>query len=252
MSQLAKIFMWVAIAGLLPLGYGVYSMITELESKRADLSDTQTKLLSTKSELSTTENTLKSTEADKDKIASDLDQAKSQLNDLQTKLGDAQKKADELTQQMSDQKDAVTKAQSQLDALNQQLGGDTPQGLKDKIADATQKLATLQGQQSQMQDQLDKAQQTVALYKDAVERGKTGTMPPGITGKVTWVNRTWNFVVLNIGVNNGVVPNGELVVYRDKVFLGKLKVTSADATTAVADILPDAKGDIQVGDDVLN
>jgi hypothetical protein len=77
-------------------------------------------------------------------------------------------------------------------------------------------------------------------------------MPPGISGKVTFVNTTWNFVVLNVGLSNGVVPNGELIVYRGRDFLGKVKVTSAEDNTAVADILPGAKADIQVGDDVLN
>jgi hypothetical protein len=49
-----------------------------------------------------------------------------------------------------------------------------------------------------------------------------------------------------------VVPSGELVVYRGNEFLGKVKVTSAEDNTAVADILPGAKADIQVGDDVIN
>jgi hypothetical protein len=82
--------------------------------------------------------------------------------------------------------------------------------------------------------------------------GKPNSMPPGISGKITFVNRAWNFVVLNVGLSNGVVPNGELIVYRGRNFLGKIKVTSAEDSTAVADILPDAKADIQVGDDVLN
>jgi hypothetical protein len=88
--------------------------------------------------------------------------------------------------------------------------------------------------------------------KDAINRTATGTLPPGISGKVTFVNRTWNFVVLNVGLSNGIVPNGELIVYHGRNFLGKIKVTSAEATSSVADILPDAKADIQVGDDVIN
>ena len=47
-------------------------------------------------------------------------------------------------------------------------------------------------------------------------------------------------------------PNGELIVYRGQNFLGKVRVTKADPNDSVAEILPDIKGDIQVGDDVLN
>jgi len=48
------------------------------------------------------------------------------------------------------------------------------------------------------------------------------------------------------------VPNGELIVYRGKTFLGKIRVTRADPGDSVAEILPDIKGNIQVGDRVLN
>jgi hypothetical protein len=76
--------------------------------------------------------------------------------------------------------------------------------------------------------------------------------PPGVSGKVTFVDRTWNFVVLDVGLDAGVVPNGELIVYRGKTFLGKIRVTRADPNDSVAEILPDIKGNIQVGDAVLN
>ena len=49
--------------------------------------------------------------------------------------------------------------------------------------------------------------------------------------------------MLNVGLSNGVVPNGELIVYREaRNFLGKVKVTSAeDDADSVADILPGRK-----------
>ena len=75
---------------------------------------------------------------------------------------------------------------------------------------------------------------------------------PGVSGKVTFVDNTWNFVVLDVGLANGVVPNGELIVYRGRSFLGKVKVTKVDPNDAVAEILPDTKGVIQIGDSVLN
>jgi cell shape-determining protein MreC len=92
----------------------------------------------------------------------------------------------------------------------------------------------------------------VKQLKDDINRAKVGNIPPGISGKVTFVNRAWNFVVLNVGLSSGVVPNGELILYRGRNFLGKVKVTSAEDNTSVADILPNAKADIQIGDDVLN
>jgi cell shape-determining protein MreC len=86
-----------------------------------------------------------------------------------------------------------------------------------------------------------------------MERGKTGTMPPGINGKILSVNRAWNFVVLNVGNKDGVVENGVLMVYRGNTLLGKVKVVSAEKNSAVADVIPEwIKGDIQPGDAVFN
>ena len=96
------------------------------------------------------------------------------------------------------------------------------------------------------------SQTQIADLQDALKRSKTGTQPPGISGKVTFVDHAWNFVILDVGISNGVVPNGELIVYRGRDFLGKVRVTKADPNDAVAEILPDVKGDIQVGDSVLN
>ena len=119
-------------------------------------------------------------------------------------------------------------------------------------AKAESDLATAQSEQKILADSLQSTQQQVADLKDEINRKKTGLMPPGISGRVTFVNRTWNFVVLDVGLSNGIVPNGELIVYRNNSFLGKVKVTSAEANTSVADIEPSVKGDIQTGDYVLN
>ena len=103
-----------------------------------------------------------------------------------------------------------------------------------------------------MEDQVASDKQKIADLVDAVSRSQKGIIKPGVSGKVTFVDRTWNFVVLNVGLSDGLVPNGELIVYRGREFLGKLRVTRVDANDAVAEILPDIKGDIHVGDAVLN
>jgi cell shape-determining protein MreC len=77
-------------------------------------------------------------------------------------------------------------------------------------------------------------------------------MPPGISGKVTFVDPVWNFVILDVGIAAGVVPNGELIVYRGNNFMGKVRVTKVDNNDAVAEIMPDIKGNIQIGDKVIN
>ena len=51
------------------------------------------------------------------------------------------------------------------------------------------------------------------------------------------VNQSWNFVVLSLGDRQGLVPNAELLIQRGGKYLGKVRVTSVESSTAIADIL---------------
>jgi hypothetical protein len=183
-----------------------------------------------------------------------LDEQKKKVDDLNTQLTAAQTQQTTLQQAVKDAQDATTKAQAELTRISGVLNGSAPEEVMAKVDKLTKQVAADNAEQKILQDQLQAAAKQVADLKDAVNRAgqKVPPMPPGLSGKVTFVNTTWNFVVLNVGLSNGVVPNGELVVYRGREFLGKVKVTSAEDNTAVADIIPGSKEDIQVGDDVLN
>ena len=51
------------------------------------------------------------------------------------------------------------------------------------------------------------------------------------------VNPAWNFVVINLGDKNGVVNNAELLVKRGKLLVGKVRITSVEPSTSIADIV---------------
>jgi cell shape-determining protein MreC len=138
-----------------------------------------------------------------------------------------------------------------VDAITKTLNGKTADEIVAAEAKAESDLSAAQAEQKIIQDQLQASQQQVADLTDAINRSKTGQMP-GVSGKVTFVDYAWNFVILDVGLSAGVVPNGELIVYRDKAFLGKVRVTKVDPNDSVAEILPDIQGRIQVGDKVLN
>ena len=73
-----------------------------------------------------------------------------------------------------------------------------------------------------------------------------------LSGKVVALNKSWNFVVLDVGKDNKLNEGVDLAVYRGDLLIGKVRTVSVDATTAIADILPDwTKSEIQVGDKVL-
>ena len=79
-------------------------------------------------------------------------------------------------------------------------------------------------------------------------------MRNGLTGRILAVNQAWNFVVLNLGDRNGVVGNAEMLIKRGNQLIGKVRVTSVEPSTSIADIVSNSvpRGvSIQPGDNVI-
>ena len=252
MSQLGKILLYIAlVGGLVAIGFGYMviqrhnSDVGTLKQTVADLVDQRQATAKAKQETATAQDQTK-------QVQTQLTDTQNKVSDLTSQLSAAQAKQTELQAAVQQSADAAKKSEDELARISSVLHGSSPDEVMANLLKLNSQIAADNAEQKILQDRLQAADKQVADLKDALNRAKTGIMPPGISGKVTFVNRTWNFVVLNVGLSNGVVPNGELIVYRGRDFLGKVKVTSAEDNTCVADILPGAKADIQVGDDVLN
>jgi cell shape-determining protein MreC len=79
-------------------------------------------------------------------------------------------------------------------------------------------------------------------------------MRNGLEGRILAVNPAWNFVVLSLGDKNGVVSNAELLVKRGTQLIGKVRVTSVEPSTSIADIVANSVPEgatISPGDDVI-
>ena len=251
MSKLGKILLYVALVGAIVALVAGGLVVKKNVENAAILDQTQqAKVASDKAAALATQQAKDATQAKADTDAK-LATATSKIDDLTTQLTAAQTQAKDAATAVQTANAAAKTAQDALDAINKTLNGETPaQYIADKTK-AEADLVAAQSEQKILQDQLQASQTQIVDLKDAINRSKTGAMP-GVSGKVTFVDRTWNFVVLDVGLSNGVVPNGELIVYRGRTFLGKIRVTKVDPNDAVAEILPDLKGDIQIGDSVLN
>jgi hypothetical protein len=251
MSKLGIIFVYVALLGAVAAGVFGWMLIQKYTTSESSLSQVQTSLTASMAKVKKVSKDLDDANSAKDQVTAQLTTANTQIDTDKTQLAAAQKAQDDLNTQLKQAQADVQTAKDALAAVNTKLGM-TPDEALAKITKDEADVAAAQSQEKILQDQLQASQKQIADLQDAINREKTGTIPPGISGKVTFVNRAWNFVVLNVGLSNGVVPNGELIVYRGRDFLGKVRITSAEQNTSVADILPDAKADIQIGDDVLN
>jgi hypothetical protein len=141
-----------------------------------------------------------------------------------------------------------------------------PQGVP--LAELPQTLAKLQTDKINAERDRDEAKavaeglksraeemSAVAEQKERViQEYKSNTVRQGLSGKVVAYNQGWNFVVLNIGDKAGLKAGVQMVVLRGGSMVGKVKVTSVEPSTAIADVLPGtiARGDsVQPGDTVV-
>jgi hypothetical protein len=70
-------------------------------------------------------------------------------------------------------------------------------------------------------------------------------------GKILVVDPKWDFVVLNVGEDQGVLTDGELLVSRSGTLVGKVKVRSVQKDRCIANLVPGWKlGEMIEGDEV--
>ncbi len=95
----------------------------------------------------------------------------------------------------------------------------------------------------------DRLEQRLAIYEG---RKTKVVLPSGLRGKVTAVDPKYEFVVLNIGQDDGALESGEMLVSRDGKLIGRLKIFTVQAKHSIANILPEwRRGDIMEGDVAL-
>jgi len=251
MSNLGKIFLYLALVGAIAALAGGGFIINQRWIDAKTLADTQAAKAA--SDRAAQKAEAEKEAADAAKLDSDnkLTAANSKIDELNNRLKTVQQQATDASTALVTANDNLKTAQDSLDAIKKTLGDRTADQVVADEAKAQSDLTAAQSEKKILEDQYEASVQQIGELKNAINREKTGTMP-GVSGKVTFVDNTWNFVVLNVGLSNGVVPNGELIVYRGRSFLGKVKVTRVDPNDAVAEILPDTKGVIQIGDSVLN
>ena len=70
-----------------------------------------------------------------------------------------------------------------------------------------------------------------------------------LTGQVIVVDPKWDFVVLNIGDDQGAVEDGEMLVSRDGKLVAKVIIRRVDKDRCIANVMPGWKlGELIEGD----
>jgi hypothetical protein len=205
-------------------------------------------------QLSQTQDSLAKTQKDLAKTKSDLAQTQQQLADAQA----AEKKAEDVaaTQQKraDDLQTQLAKVTTDRDDAQAKLAAYTSVGLS---ADQVSKLAK---DLKNAQDTLDVANDEKLVLTRTVTRLQNKLneligqdyivrLRPDLKGKVVIVDPKWDFVVLNIGEDQGVLEDGELLVSRDGKLVAKVIVRTVQKDRSIANIVPGWKiGEVFEGD----
>lgn len=251
---MARIFLAVAIA--LTLISGVVSL------------STRSKVKSYQAEHATVQATLTSTNVAKEKaiaeakaLAEKMTQANTAKEAAESQLTAVKGDADKAQADLKDAKAKAEAATAELAKLKEATAAATPAPaatpdpeIEKKLKDAEAQLA----EKKQIEDALEAKAKDLEARAKALETEKSnrdkGTDRSGLEGKILAVNGGWNFVVLNIGDRQGVSMNSVLLVRRGRGLVARLRVTSVEPATSIADVVPGSmvKGNsVQPGDLVI-
>ncbi|MEY2466029.1 MAG: hypothetical protein QOD03_550 [Verrucomicrobiota bacterium] len=205
----------------------------------------------------TAERNLASTKKELDKTVVDLKQTKDTLETTVAERDKAVALADEKVKAAAKLTDDITKMQADLSDARSKLAAYEASGLSSaQAANAAKQIKqledTLAGAKAEnvlLGKTIKRLENELAIYKDP---NKPISLPANLAGKVLISDPKWDFVVLNVGEDQGVLERGELLVSRNGKLVGKVKITSVQKDRSIANVIPGWKiGEVLEGDQVI-
>jgi hypothetical protein len=119
---------------------------------------------------------------------------------------------------------------------------------RDRLPKAEVELATTRTELEVIGRDNTRLRNTLIKLKPSGPQG----LPEGLAGKIVAFDPKYQYVVLNVGGNHGVLMDGRLLIKRDSEVLGQARITRVEDDYAVANILQEFKqGEVAEGDDVI-
>jgi len=198
---------------------------------------TKNELDKTNAVLKATQETLKATEEEK--------------NTAVATAAAQTKRADKLNEDLTKTRKERDDAQAEVAAYH--ATGMNPQ----QVAAAAKEIKKLQDNVAAMNTEnrlvsqkLRKTENELELYTKKEYHGPA--LPASLNGKVIVFDPKWNFAVLNLGEEQGVLPYCEFLVNRNGKLVAKIRVSSVDKNRSVANVMPGWQlGEVMEGDVVI-
>ena len=260
---MAKILLGIALAVMLAtaaLGFlakgNADKLQTTLKDTRQTLATTQTNLTKTTAELNKTKDDLTAANGKIEEKDKEIATQKGQIDDLNKKIAEATTAMEAKTAEVAALNKTIEDMKVAMGGKGAADGAENPAitALKAEVAKAQGEAAeskalveSLTAKKKEIEDQMA----ALAQYK---KNHELGIVRQGTTGRILAVNGGWNFVVISVGDKQGSVMGATMLVLRGGEPIAKARVSSVEASTSIADILPGSvrRGvTVQPGDTVV-
>jgi hypothetical protein len=192
-------------------------------------------LKKTAAELVQTQDELKGAQGERDKAVRLAETQSKRADELSDKLTKTTKDRDEAQNEVASYK-ATGLSPEQVFVLNKNLKG------------AHAEIEAINGEKLLLVRKVERLQTRLNNYEGT---NAFVTLRPDLHGKILVVDPKWDFVVLNVGEDQGVIPDGELLVSRSGKLVAKVIVRTVQKDRSIANLIPGWKlGDLTEGDDV--
>jgi hypothetical protein len=248
--MLLRISLIVAIlAGLGAGGLGYYEATTQIPALTDQRNKEHDAKVAEQDAHKKTKNELKKTAADLASTQQELSDTKGELTKTVARADTQQKRADELSDKLVKATQERDDAQNSLAAYKAtDLTPDQIVKLNKQLKDATAKIVNIEGEKAVLGRSLARANAELERLK-----GVNLVVPlrADLMGKIVVVDPKWDFVVLNVGEEQGAMQDGELLVSRDGKLVAKVVIRSVQKDRYIANIVPGWKlGEMIEGDTV--
>jgi myosin heavy subunit len=225
---------------------------------REKITTLQRNLASETSQKEQAQRDLASTRQDLEKTTSDLTQTRQELETASAERDRAvaaastqAARANQLSEELNRTKGDLQNAQAELAAF-QGTGLTPPQilALSRNLKQAQDNLAGAQEENKVLGKRISKLENELARYRDPEH---IVFLPANLKGTVMVSDPKWDFVVLNVGEEQGIVEHGELYVHRNGKLVAKVRVTNVQKDRSIANVLPGnyRLGEVLEGDQVI-
>jgi hypothetical protein len=220
----------------------INTLITDRDTQRDGRISAENERDKTKKELAKTQN--------------DLAQTKQDLSDSQAAEKKAEDTATAQTKRADDLSDKLAKATQERDDAQNELAGYKASGLtSDQVVKLNKSLKDAQAQIDAINEEKVVLGRTIGRLTTELRKfigPETDVkLRADLKGKIIVVDPKWDFVVLDIGEDQGVLQDGELLVSREGRLVAKIIVRTVEKGRSIANVVPGWKlGEVIEGDEV--